>query len=198
MRCPHCHKNGSRVIDSRPTDGGSVIRRRRKCENCGFRYTTFERIEKTPLLVIKKNGTREEFNREKILRGIIRSAEKRPIPMSKMISIVDHVENKIRSLGLTEVSSRRIGEYVMHELSSVDEIAYVRFASVYRQFKDMTEFYHELKEVMDRDKTKKEHQQKQNQMNDQKSAQAKPRQSQAADEPKSKSNAKDSSQESRN
>ena len=157
MRCPHCHKNGSRVIDSRQTDNGSVIRRRRKCENCGFRYTTFERIEKTPLLVIKNNGTREEFNRKKILRGIIRSAEKRPVPMSKMIKIVDRVENKIRSLGVTEVSSRKIGEYVMHELSQVDEIAYIRFASVYRQFKDMTEFYHELKEVMDKDKNRHRH-----------------------------------------
>ena len=154
------------MIDSRPTDGGSVIRRRRQCENCGFRYTTFERIEKTPLLVIKKNGAREEFNREKILRGIIRSAEKRPVPMSKMINIVDRVENKIRSLGVTEVSSRRIGEYVMHYLEPVDEIAYVRFASVYRQFKDMTEFYHELKEVMNRDKTRKERQQHQNRIED--------------------------------
>lgn len=162
MKCPHCHRDGSRVIDSRPTDGGSVIRRRRQCENCGFRYTTFERIEETPLLVIKNNGTREEFNRGKILRGIIRSAEKRPVPMKKMVNIVDRVENKVRSLDVNEVSSRQIGEYVMHELSSVDEIAYIRFASVYRQFKDMTEFYHELKEVMNRDKTKKRFRQKSN------------------------------------
>ena len=155
MKCPHCHKNSSRVIDSRPTDGGNVIRRRRQCENCGFRFTTFERVERTPLLVIKNNGSREEFNRNKILRGIIRSAEKRPVPMSKMIQIVNRVEHKIRSLGVTEVSSRRIGEYVMKELSSVDEIAYIRFASVYRQFKDMTEFYHELKEVINRDKKRR-------------------------------------------
>ncbi|GLB46749.1 transcriptional repressor NrdR [Philodulcilactobacillus myokoensis] len=152
MRCPHCHHNSSRVVDSRPTDDGRVIRRRRECENCGYRYTTFERIEKNPLLVVKNNGNREEFNRSKILKGIIRSAEKRPVSMDQMTHIVDKVENKIRSLGENEISSQLIGKYVMEELSSVDEISYIRFASVYRQFKDMTVFYNELKEVMDKDK----------------------------------------------
>lgn len=154
MQCPHCHHNGSRVVDSRPTDDGRVIRRRRECENCGFRFTTFERVEVTPLLVIKKNGTREEFNREKILRGIIRSAEKRPVGMDVMTNIVDEVENKIRALGVNEISSQLIGEYVMNRLVDVDEIAYIRFASVYRQFKDTGVFFNELKDMLDKDKQK--------------------------------------------
>ncbi|KRM68129.1 transcriptional regulator NrdR [Apilactobacillus ozensis] len=156
MQCPHCHKKSSKVIDSRPTENGRVIRRRRECESCGYRYTTFEKIEETPLLVIKSNGNREEFNREKILRGIIRSAEKRPVPMSEMTNIVDHVENKIRSTGDNEVSSQIIGSYVMNELADIDEISYIRFASVYRQFKDMTVFYNELKGVMEKDKKKRD------------------------------------------
>ncbi|HIW71023.1 MAG TPA: transcriptional regulator NrdR [Candidatus Levilactobacillus faecigallinarum] len=160
MQCPHCHHNGSRVVDSRPTDDGRVIRRRRECESCGFRFTTFERVEVTPLLVIKKNGTREEFNREKILRGIIRSAEKRPVGMDAMTQIVDEVENKIRALGVNEISSQVIGEYVMNRLVDVDEIAYIRFASVYRQFKDTGVFFNELKDILDKDKLK--HQDKPN------------------------------------
>ena len=154
MQCPHCHHNGSRVVDSRPTADGRVIRRRRECENCGFRFTTFERVEVTPLLVIKKNGTREEFNREKILRGIIRSAEKRPVGMDVMTNIVDEVENKIRALGVNEISSQLIGEYVMNRLVDVDEIAYIRFASVYRQFKDTGVFFNELKDMLAKDKEK--------------------------------------------
>ncbi|ANK59299.1 transcriptional regulator NrdR [Loigolactobacillus backii] len=152
MQCPRCHHNGSRVVDSRPTDEGRVIRRRRECENCGFRFTTFERVEQTPLLVIKKNGTREEFNREKILRGLIRSAEKRPVTMEQMTQIVDEVENKVRSLGENEVASQAIGEYVMGLLADVDEIAYIRFASVYRQFKDMNVFLKELNDMVEKDK----------------------------------------------
>ncbi|PWG01036.1 transcriptional regulator NrdR [Levilactobacillus bambusae] len=152
MQCPHCHHNGSRVVDSRPTDDGRAIRRRRECENCGFRFTTFERMEVTPLLVIKKNGAREEFNREKILRGIIRSAEKRPIGMDTMTRIVDEVENKVRSLGENEVASQVVGEYVMDELRTTDEIAYIRFASVYRQFKDTGVFLNELKDMIETDK----------------------------------------------
>ncbi|OEH90319.1 transcriptional regulator NrdR [Loigolactobacillus coryniformis subsp. coryniformis] len=152
MQCPRCHHNGSRVVDSRPTDEGRVIRRRRECENCNFRFTTFERVEQTPLLVIKKNGTREEFNREKILRGLIRSAEKRPVTMEQMTQIVDEVENKIRALGENEVASQVIGEYVMTLLADVDEITYIRFASVYRQFKDVNVFLKELNDMVDRDK----------------------------------------------
>ena len=155
MQCPNCHHNSSRVVDSRPTDGGRAIRRRRECENCGFRFTTFERVEQTPLLVIKKNGTREEFNREKILKGLIRAAEKRPVTMEQMQSIVDSVENQLRAIGENEVSSQAIGEFVMSKLADVDDVAYIRFASVYRQFKDMSVFMQELQDMMKKEKTKK-------------------------------------------
>ena len=140
MQCPKCHHNNSKVVDSRQADDGRTIRRRRECENCGFRFTTFERIEETPLLVIKKNGTREEFNREKVLRGLVRSAEKRPVTMDQMEKIVDQVERKIRESGESEIPTNLIGEYVMEYLVDLDEIAYIRFASVYRQFKDMSVF----------------------------------------------------------
>ncbi len=152
MQCPRCQYNGSRVVDSRPTDDGRSIRRRRECEECGFRFTTFERVEVTPLLVIKKNGAREEFNREKVLRGLIRSAEKRPVSMEQMEQVVDQVEHRIRSLGENEVSTNLIGEYVMEDLVGLDEIAYIRFASVYRQFKDMSVFLKELQEIIDKEK----------------------------------------------
>jgi transcriptional repressor NrdR len=111
-------------------------------------------VEVTPLLVIKKNGNREEFNREKLLRGIVRSAEKRPVSMNAITDLVDHVENRLRSLGENEVTSQQIGEYVMEDLANLDEIAYIRFASVYRQFKDMSVFYKELKEIMEKDRKK--------------------------------------------
>ena len=152
MQCPRCHHNDTRVVDSRPTAEGQAIRRRRECEKCGFRFTTFERVEVAPLLVIKKDGTREEFSREKILRGIIRSAEKRPVTMQQMNTVVDKVESQVRALGENEISSQLIGEYVMNELADVDEIAYIRFASVYRQFKDMSVFLDEMKEMVERDK----------------------------------------------
>ena len=154
MKCPHCGNNGSRVVDSRPTDEGRVIRRRRECEKCGFRFTTFERVEATPLLVIKKNGSREEFDRDKILKGIVRAAEKRPLNMEQMTDMVDKVENKVRSLGESEISSQIIGEYVMNILVDLDEIAYIRFASVYRQFKDMHVFLDELQDMMKKEKEK--------------------------------------------
>ncbi|MDH6364205.1 transcriptional repressor NrdR [Enterococcus sp. PF1-24] len=156
MRCPKCKHNNSRVIDSRQTDDGRTIRRRRECENCGFRFTTFERIEAAPLLVIKKDGNREEFNRDKILRGLIRSAEKRPVPMEKMETVVNDVENRVRALGENEVSTHLIGEYVMEYLVDLDEIAYIRFASVYRQFKDMSVFLKELQEIVEKAKNDEE------------------------------------------
>ena len=156
MQCPKCHHQNSRVIDSRQADDGRAIRRRRECENCGQRFTTFERIEESPLLVIKKNGVREEFNREKILRGIIRWAEKRPVAMEQMEKIVDHVERRIREKGVTEISSTVIGEYVMEDLAQVDEISYIRFASVYRQFKDMSVFLQELQQIVDKAKDNKQ------------------------------------------
>ena len=156
MQCPKCHHQNSRVVDSRQADDGRAIRRRRECENCGQRFTTFERIEEAPLLVIKKNGVREEFNREKILRGIIRSAEKRPVAMEQMEKIVDHVERRVREKGVTEISSTVIGEYVMEDLAQVDEISYIRFASVYRQFKDMSVFLQELQQIVDKAKDTKQ------------------------------------------
>lgn len=154
MQCPKCHHNSSKVVDSRQADDGRAIRRRRECESCGFRFTTFERIEETPLLVIKKNGTREEFNRDKVLRGLVRSAEKRPVTMDQMENIVDKVERKIRESGDNEIPTQLIGEYVMEYLVDLDEIAYIRFASVYRQFKDMSVFLKELQEIVEKPKEK--------------------------------------------
>ena len=153
MHCPKCHHNNSRVIDSRQADDGRAIRRRRECESCGYRFTTFERIEASPLLVIKKNGDREEFNREKMLRGLVRSAEKRPVTMEQMEQIVDNVENRVRSMGENEISTHLIGEYVMEDLVNLDEIAYIRFASVYRQFKDMSVFLKELQDIVEKAKS---------------------------------------------
>lgn len=148
MICPHCHKNSSRVVDSRPSDENRAIRRRRECENCGFRFTTFEKVEESPLLVIKKNGNREEFSREKLLRGLVRAAEKRPISIDQMRDVVAQVENEIRGLGESEIRSQDIGEYVMQHLAKIDDVAYIRFASVYREFKDMNVFMQEVKDMM--------------------------------------------------
>ncbi|APX72531.1 transcriptional regulator NrdR [Companilactobacillus allii] len=151
MICPHCHHDSSKVVDSRPSDEGRAIRRRRECEYCGTRFTTFERIEKSPLLVIKKNGNREEFSREKLLRGLVRAAEKRPVTIDQMNGIVDKVENQIRATGENEVGSQTIGEYVMKILADVDDVTYIRFASVYREFKDMNGFMKEVQEMMAND-----------------------------------------------
>lgn len=152
MRCPTCQYNGTRVIDSRPVEDAKVIRRRRECESCGYRFTTFERVEQTPLIVVKKDGTREEFSREKILRGLIRACEKRPVPLQKLEEISADVERELRNTGQSEVTSASIGELVMEKLSSVDDVAYVRFASVYRQFKDINVFLEELKELLKKDR----------------------------------------------
>lgn len=157
MICPHCHKNGSRVVDSRPSEDGTFIRRRRECIHCGFRFTTFERYEESPLLVIKKDGTRQEFNRRKILNGLIRSAEKRPVSMERLTAIANSVENKVRSLGENEVSSQLIGRYVMDQLKDIDEIAYIRFASVYRQFKDVDAFMNEIQSMMKANNKRSDH-----------------------------------------
>ena len=148
MKCPHCQRNGSRVVDSRPSDDRTFIRRRRECVHCGFRFTTFERYEETPLLVIKKDGTRQEFSRQKILNGIVRSAEKRPVSMDRLTKLTDKVEKRVRSLGENEISSQVIGKFVMNELKDVDEVAYIRFASVYRQFKDVDAFMSELETMI--------------------------------------------------
>lgn len=147
MRCQRCGHTNSRVVDSRPSDDGSTIRRRRECENCGDRFTTYERMEETPLLVVKKNGDREEFNRSKILRGIHRAFEKRPFSAAEQEAIVDRIESKIRGEGLREIPSEDIGEYVMDELSEIDDVAYIRFASVYREFKDINVFMQEMRNI---------------------------------------------------
>src|SRR5690554_4062686 len=154
MLCPSCQSNSTRVLDSRPSDEGRSIRRRRECEECSYRFTTFERVEKTPLIVVKKDGNREEFSREKVLRGLIRACEKRPVPLEKLEKMVEDVEKEIRSQGVSEVISHDIGELVMEYLATLDDVAYVRFASVYRQFKDINVFVEELKELLDRDNKK--------------------------------------------
>lgn len=150
MRCPACQFNGTRVVDSRPVDDNKEIRRRRECESCSYRFTTFERIEETPLIVVKKDGSREEFSREKILRGLIRACEKRPVPLHKLEEIVIEIEKSLRRIGNSEVHSDAVGEMVMDHLAKIDEVAYVRFASVYRQFKDINVFIQELKEILQR------------------------------------------------
>ena len=147
MECPKCHNLQSKVVDSRPTDNGRSIRRRRECLNCGNRFNTYEQVEKIPLLVIKRDGTREEFNRDKLTRGIIRSAEKRPVTREQMDALVSKVEEKIREESDGEVESSRIGEYVMPLLFDLDEVAYIRFASVYRDFQDVDSFMAELRRI---------------------------------------------------
>lgn len=153
MRCPNCQHNGSRVLDSRPVDDGRSTRRRRECEGCQYRFTTFETVEEVPLIVVKKGENREAFNREKILSGLIKACEKRPVPLGKLENIVRLVEHELRSQGVPEVKSQDVGELVMDELAKVDEVAYVRFASVYRQFKDINVFIHELKDLLNKAKT---------------------------------------------
>ena len=152
MKCPSCQYNGTRVLDSRPVDEGKSIRRRRECEACGFRFTTFEKVEETPLIVVKKGGTREEFSRDKILRGLIRACEKRPVPLKELEQITSYVEKELRNQGISEVDSGSVGEMVMDKLAEVDEVAYVRFASVYRQFKDINVFIDELKDLLNKER----------------------------------------------
>ncbi|MFP3124928.1 MULTISPECIES: transcriptional regulator NrdR [Bacillaceae] len=148
MRCPNCSHNGTRVLDSRPVDDGRSIRRRRECESCLYRFTTFERVEETPLIVVKKDGTREQFSKEKMLRGLIKACEKRPVSLKQLEDVTQHVERELRNIGVSEVESDKVGEMVMEALRDIDEVAYVRFASVYRQFKDLNVFIEELKDIL--------------------------------------------------
>ncbi|MCM2675252.1 transcriptional regulator NrdR [Alkalicoccobacillus plakortidis] len=150
MRCPTCHFNGTRVLDSRPSDEARSIRRRRECESCGNRFTTFETVEEVPLIVVKKDGTRQEFSREKILRGLIRACEKRPVPLETLENLVNNVERDLRGSGKNEMLSQDVGELVMERLADIDDVAYVRFASVYRQFKDINVFIKELTDLMNK------------------------------------------------
>lgn len=152
MRCPACQYNGTKVLDSRPSHEGRSIRRRRECESCNYRFTTFEMVEEIPLIVVKKDGTRQEFNRDKILRGLIRACEKRSVPIEKLEDLVNQVERELRGNGLSEVQSQDVGELVMEQLAHIDDVAYVRFASVYRQFKDINVFISELTDLIKRNK----------------------------------------------
>ncbi|WP_069989847.1 transcriptional regulator NrdR [Streptococcus agalactiae] len=155
MRCPKCGYNKSSVVDSRQAEEGTTIRRRRECEKCGNRFTTFERLEELPLLVIKKDGTREQFSRDKILNGIIQSAQKRPVSSEDIENCILRIECKIRSEYEDEVSSITIGNLVMDELAELDEITYVRFASVYKSFKDVDEIEELLQQITKRVRSKK-------------------------------------------
>jgi len=156
MKCPHCGYAESRVLDSRPADEGACIRRRRECLQCQTRFTTYERLEAVPLVVVKKDGSRQAFDRSKVLAGIVRACEKRPVSLSVMEDLADGVESRLRSSMENEVSSIEIGEMVMEGLKAIDEVAYVRFASVYREFKDINTFMGELKALLkEQEKNKK-------------------------------------------
>ena len=148
MKCPYCGCEESKVIDSRPTDDGERIRRRRECLKCGKRFTTYEMVESFPLMVIKRDETREPFNREKLSSGIMRACEKRPVSVGSIDKIVDSIERKLQKSFDREVPSNVIGEYAMEMLKETDEVAYVRFASVYRQFKDINTFMEELSKLI--------------------------------------------------
>ncbi len=148
MKCPFCGHFDSKVIDTRPTEEGNTIRRRRECLKCKGRFTTYEKIESQPIMVIKKDGTRQSFDRDKIIGGIIKACEKRPVSYEKIESLVDEIEKKIQNSMTREISSRDIGEMVMEKLKSADEVAYVRFASVYREFKDLQSFAKELETIL--------------------------------------------------
>ncbi len=151
MKCPYCAFMGTKVLDSRPANEAKSIRRRRECEQCSRRFTTFEMVEETPLIVIKKDGSREEFSRDKILRGLIRACEKRPVSVETLEMMVSEAEKSLRNTADAEVESRQIGELLMEQLFPVDEVAYVRFASVYRQFKDINMFMKELKSLLSKE-----------------------------------------------
>lgn len=152
MKCPYCYSEDSKVVDSRATNDGFAIRRRRECLNCKERFTTYEKIENTPLIVVKKDKTRETFDRSKILNGMIKSCEKRPVSLQTLDSITDKIELELRNSMEKEASTVLIGEMVMRALKEVDEVAYVRFASVYRQFKDTQSFMEELQKIIDESK----------------------------------------------
>ncbi|HHW70940.1 MAG TPA: transcriptional repressor NrdR [Clostridiales bacterium] len=148
MKCPFCSYQESKVVDSRPTDDGTVIRRRRECINCGKRFTTYEKIEHMPIFVIKKDGRREAFDSSKIMNGLLKACEKRPVAIKDMELLVEDVEKTIYNSLEQEITSQEIGEMVMERLKELDEVAYVRFASVYRQFKDINTFMEELKKLL--------------------------------------------------
>ena len=148
MRCPYCKQLDSRVIDSRGADDGNSIRRRRECTACGRRFTTYEVVEKMPLIVIKNDGRRVVFDHDKLLNGLIRSCDKRNIPTERIVSLADEIERELRNTMDREVTTKAIGELVMEKLRNFDEVAYIRFASVYRKFADISMFKEELEELL--------------------------------------------------
>ena len=148
MKCPYCGYSESKVIDSRPADENSSIRRRRECLSCGKRFTTYETVESLPMVVVKKDGSRQSFDRRKVLGGMIRACEKRPVPLADLEKIAEEIEQDLQNSMEREVSTVVIGEKVMEKLKKADEVAYVRFASVYRQFKDINTFMSELNKLL--------------------------------------------------
>ena len=148
MKCPYCGHPESKVIDSRPADENASIRRRRECLSCARRFTTYETVESLPIVVIKKDGSRQSFDRQKVLRGMIRACEKRPVALAELERIADEIEQELQSALEREISTVDIGEMVMARLKTVDEVAYVRFASVYRSFKDINTFMEELSKLL--------------------------------------------------
>ena len=148
MKCPYCGYNESKVIDSRPADEGASIRRRRECLSCGKRFTTYETVESLPMVVVKKDGSRQSFGRSKVLGGMIRACEKRPVPLAELEKIAEEIEQDLQNSMEREISTEAIGEKVMDRLRAVDQVAYVRFASVYRQFKDIDTFMAELNKLL--------------------------------------------------
>ena len=150
MKCPFCSQDDTRVIDSRPADDNSSIRRRRLCDACGKRFTTYEKIETIPIIVIKKDNNRESYDRGKIEGGILRACHKRPIPLKAINTLIDAVESEIFNREEREIESAQIGEIVMDKLKGLDSVAYVRFASVYREFKDVNIFMDELKKMLEK------------------------------------------------
>ena len=148
MKCPFCGYTDSKVIDSRPAEDGTTIRRRRECLDCQKRFTTYEVIERMPLMVIKRDGSRESFDRVKIINGVVRACEKRPVTMAQIETVADEIEQELRGRLESEVKTEKIGEMVMLRLKNLDEVAYVRFASVYRSFKDINTFMEELTKLL--------------------------------------------------
>ena len=148
MKCPYCGYSESKVIDSRPADENSSIRRRRECLSCGKRFTTYETVESLPMVVVKKDGSRQSFDRNKILNGMLRACEKRPVPLAELEKIAEEIEQDLQNSMEREISTEAIGEKVMERLRNVDQVAYVRFASVYRQFKDIDTFMTELNKLL--------------------------------------------------
>ena len=149
MRCPRCGCEESKVVDSRPSENNDAIRRRRECMGCGFRFTTYERCEEMPIVVVKRDGHKEPFDRQKLMRGLLTATVKRDIPVASLSALIDDIESSLRDGGTLEVSSVDLGSMVPKRLISVDKVAYVRFASVYRDFKDVDEFSEELRSLHD-------------------------------------------------